>query len=103
MYMYIFMYMSIDIAAAPERKDHRERKIKYIVVRNCLSKDMDRRIVSEYRRDADATGVERRRRLSSGGSLVAHRRSVLFTFRSFFFSFSFFSFSLIRSNSCSLP
>jgi len=57
--MYIFMYMRLlDITAASEQKKI-ERKIKYIVVRNCLSKDMDRRIAPEYRRDYDATGVDR--------------------------------------------
>lgn len=56
--MYIFMYMCLlDITAAPERK----KKIKYIVVRNCLSKDMDRRIAPEYRRDYSA---RYRRRMS---------------------------------------
>lgn len=72
--MYIFMYMCLlDITAAPERKKI-ERKIKYIVVRNCLSKDMDRRIAPEYRRDYDAT----RRRTSSIGGTARHRVVVAF-------------------------
>lgn len=82
-----------------------ERKIKYIVVRNCLSKDMDRRIAPELINRPGATTPGRPERQTVGfGSVtsvpgdsartvvVAQRRSVfsffLFPLPSLFLSFT---------------
>jgi len=75
MYMYIFMYMLLDITAAPENGKI-EKKIKYIVVRNCLSKDMDRRIARRIspRLQRAAADVRCRRQTRRHSMLAARRR-----------------------------